>query len=69
MLDHRLQTFLTLCETGNYTKTAEILNMTQPAVSQHIRYLENHYQVVLVSGKSTLPSQKKAKRAGSMPKR
>ena len=49
MLDHRLQTFLTLCETGNYTKTAEILNMTQPAVSQHIRYLENHYQVVLVS--------------------
>lgn len=51
MLDHRLQTFLTLCETGNYTKTAEILNMTQPAVSQHIRYLENHYQVVLVSGK------------------
>ena len=51
MLDHRLQTFLTLCETGNYTMTAQKLNMTQPAVSQHIQFLENYYQVVLVSGK------------------
>ncbi|MDD4113682.1 MAG: LysR family transcriptional regulator [Herbinix sp.] len=51
MLDNRLQTFLTLCETCNYTKTAQILNMTQPAVSQHIQYLENYYQVVLISGK------------------
>jgi DNA-binding transcriptional LysR family regulator len=25
--------------------------MTQPAVSQHIQYLENYYQVVLISGK------------------
>jgi DNA-binding transcriptional LysR family regulator len=37
MLDNRLYTFLTLCETGNYTRTAEKLNMTQPAVSQHIQ--------------------------------
>ncbi|MGI6686409.1 MAG: LysR family transcriptional regulator [Bacillota bacterium] len=51
MLDYRLQTFLTLCETGNYTTTAQKLNMTQPAVSQHIQFLENYYQVVLVSGK------------------
>lgn len=51
MLDNRLQTFLKLCETGNYTKTAEELNMTQPAVSQHIQFLENHYGVVLISGK------------------
>ena len=35
MLDNRLQTFLTLCETGNYTKTAKELNMTQPAVSAY----------------------------------
>ena len=48
MLDNRLETFLTLCETRNYTKTAEKLNMTQPAVSQHIQYLENHYQVKLI---------------------
>ena len=51
MLDNRLQTFLTLCETCNYTKTAQKLNMTQPAVSQHIQYLETYYQVVLISGK------------------
>ena len=51
MLDYRVETFLTLCETGNYTKTAEILNMTQPAVSQHIQFLENYYQVALISGK------------------
>lgn len=51
MLDNRLQTFLTLCETCNYTKTAQKLNMTQPAVSQHIQFLENHYQVALISGK------------------
>lgn len=40
MLDNRLQTFLTLCETCNYTNTAKKLNMTQPAVSQHIQFLE-----------------------------
>lgn len=27
----------------NYRKTAEILNMTQPAVTQHIHYLEEEY--------------------------
>ncbi len=48
MLDHRLKTFLTLCDTKNYTKTAEVLNMTQPAVSQHIQYLEDYYQVNLI---------------------
>jgi len=51
MLDFRLQTFLTLCDTRSYTKTAEKLNMTQPAVSQHIQFLENYYQVKLISGK------------------
>ena len=51
MLDNRLSTFLILCETRNYTKTAEKLNMTQPAVSQHIQFLENYYQVALISGK------------------
>lgn len=51
MLDNRLHTFLTLCETCNYTKTARKLNMTQPAVSQHIQFLESYYQVILISGK------------------
>ena len=47
MLDYRLYTFLTLSETLNYTKAAEILCITQPAVSQHIRYLETTYQIKL----------------------
>ena len=51
MLDNRLQTFLTLCETCNYTKTAEKLNMTQPAVTQHIQFLEDYYQVELIAEK------------------
>lgn len=51
MLDNRLETFLTLCETCNYTETAQKLNMTQPAVTQHIQFLESYYQVILISGK------------------
>ena len=43
MLDYRLKTFLLLSKTLNYTKTAEQLHMSQPAVSQHIRYLEQSY--------------------------
>lgn len=43
MLDYRMQTFLTLCETMNYRMAAQQLNITQPAVTQHIRYLENYY--------------------------
>ena len=43
MLDFRVDTFIELCKTKNYTKTAENLHMTQPAVSQHIKYLETFY--------------------------
>lgn len=43
MIDFRHETFLALCEIKSYTKTAEHLHITQPAVSQHIRYLENLY--------------------------
>lgn len=51
MLDNRLQTFLTLCNTKNYSLAASKLNMTQPAVSQHIQYLERYYQINLISQK------------------
>ncbi|MEG1126432.1 MAG: LysR family transcriptional regulator [Oscillospiraceae bacterium] len=43
MLDFRHETFLVLCRLGSYTKTAEELHMTQPAVTQHIKYLEQMY--------------------------
>lgn len=38
-----METFLTLCETMNYRQAAERLHITQPAVTQHIQYLEAHY--------------------------
>ncbi len=47
MQDFRMETFLTACRLLNYTDTAKELNMTQPAVSQHIRALEEHYQAKL----------------------
>lgn len=47
MLDLKLDTFLTLCETRNYTKTANNLNITHPAVTQHIKYLEKYYNTKL----------------------
>lgn len=43
MLDYRIETFLVVCREMNYTKAAEILNITQPNVSQHIRWLEELY--------------------------
>lgn len=43
MLDYRMDTFLTLCELLNYRETAQVLHITQPAVTQHIQHLEHHY--------------------------
>ena len=40
MLDYRTETFLTVCKTLNFTAAAKQLNITQPAVSQHIHFLE-----------------------------
>ena len=40
MLDYRMQTFLTLCDTLSYHQAAQRLHITQPAVTQHIQFLE-----------------------------
>ena len=40
LLDDKLETFITVCEEKNFTKAGEILGLTQPAVSQHIKKLE-----------------------------
>lgn len=47
MLDFRIHTFLCVCRHMNYTKAAAELRITQPAVSQHIRYLEKEFQTKL----------------------
>ena len=47
MLDFRMDTFLAVCQYMNYTRAAQELNITQPAVSQHIRWLEEQYGTTL----------------------
>lgn len=49
MQDFRMSTFLSVCRTLNYTRSAAELNITQPAVSQHIAYLEKAYGAKLLS--------------------
>ncbi len=47
MLDFRVSSFLKVCQTMNFTQASSELHITQPAVSQHIRFLEEKYQVKL----------------------
>lgn len=43
MLDFRMETFLIVCKYMNFTHAAKERNLTQPAISQHIKYLEKKY--------------------------
>ena len=47
VLDFRIETFLCVCRHMNFTYAADELHITQPAVSQHIRFLENYYSAKL----------------------
>lgn len=49
MLEQKLYTFIKLAECQSTTKTALELHMTQPAVSQQLKALENEYNIVLFS--------------------
>lgn len=42
-----LTTFVTLAEVKNFTKTAELLHISQPSVSLHIKNLEKEFQTTL----------------------
>jgi DNA-binding transcriptional LysR family regulator len=55
MLNARwLETFTALCEIGHFTRAADLLGMTQPGVSQHLRKLEDQIGQKLITqqGKS-----------------
>lgn len=52
MIDFKLITFLTVVKVGSFTRAANVLNITQPAISQHIKYLENYYDVKLFKNKN-----------------
>lgn len=45
MIDTRIVSFLTLIECKSYTKAAQQLHLTQPAISHQIRQLEEEFQV------------------------
>ena len=47
MLDARMETLLMICGKGSFTKAAEALSLTQPAVSHHIHSLEEELGVRL----------------------
>ena len=49
MLDFRMDTFLAVCRHMNFTKAARELHITQPAVTQHIHFIEKEYGVQLFS--------------------
>jgi len=48
MIDSRLKTFIAVSKTENITKAANLLNLSQPAVSQQIKFLEDYYKVKLI---------------------
>ena len=48
MLDaHQLNIFLAAAETLSFTQAAQVLHMSQPSVSQHIKSLEQHFDAAL----------------------
>lgn len=49
MLDYRAHTFLEVYRRRSITQAANFLMLSQPAVSQHIKQLEAHYQCALFS--------------------
>ena len=45
MIDPKVVSLLTLIQTGSYTRAAKELCLSQPAVSHHIRQLEEEYGI------------------------
>lgn len=55
----QLQIFVTVVEEKSFSKASQIINLSQPTVSTHIKELENHFQCRLLDrlGKKTEPTQ------------
>lgn len=45
LLDSKILSLLKVVETGNYTLAGKELNLTQPAISQHIRAIETEFHI------------------------
>ncbi len=53
MEDHKLKVFCTVAETKSFSKTSEIIHLTQPAVSLQIQALEEKYETTLFDRSSS----------------
>ncbi len=53
MDDHKLKVFCTVAETRSFSKTSEIIHLTQPAVSLQIQSLEEVYETKLFDRSSS----------------
>ncbi len=51
--DHKLKVFCTVAETKSFSKTSEIIHLTQPAVSLQIQALEEMYEAKLFDRSSS----------------
>ena len=47
MINDKLKTLITLDKEKSYTKTAQLCDITQPAVTQHIQALEQMYNITI----------------------
>jgi LysR family transcriptional regulator, transcriptional activator of the cysJI operon len=54
--DHKLKVFCTVAETKSFSKTSEIIHLTQPAVSLQIQALEEKYETKLFDRSSSTVS-------------
>ena len=55
MDDFRLKVFIAAARTLSFTRTAEQLCISQPAVSKHIGELENRYRIQLFNRRGSRP--------------
>ncbi len=53
MADRRLQVFSTVARLLSFTKAADALHMTQPAVTFQIRQLEEHFNTRCLIARTT----------------
>jgi DNA-binding transcriptional LysR family regulator len=52
-MEHKLRVFCTVAETKSFSKTSEIIHLTQPAVSLQIQALEEKYETKLFDRSSS----------------
>jgi DNA-binding transcriptional LysR family regulator len=55
----QLRIFVTVVEEKSFSRASEVINLSQPTVSSHIKELENHFQCRLLDrmGKKTEPTR------------